>query len=288
MTPDDMRLFYLIAQTGSLTEAAKKAGISTPTIGRRMNALENHLGTALMSRGRDGVVLNPAGQALAKEIDPAIEAFDRVERIAARLRFSDVSLPVRISAPEPLITDILSPALALLPQDCRVEMLTSTAVVNLEKQEADLAIRLFRPKEDALIARRLPDITMSCFASEEYLNGRDPARLDLCKEKILAFSPEYGDITENIWLRENGLESAAILRSTSSRALIEAARTGAGIAISSYLQARHYDLIEVQAPPIPARQNWLVSHRSEKYSARLKPVKAWIIQAMKDTFSEFQ
>ena len=288
MNWNNLKYFIVTAEEGSMTQAGRRLGVSAATIGRHIDKLQDELGISLMRRGRNGVSLSEAGLLLAKSANSIASQLYEMERQASALSHGAQRLPIRISTTEPIISEILSPNLPSLFSESphlKVEFLSSTNVANLDRQEADLAIRLFKPEGDTLIAKRLPDIQMACFTSSAYLNNRDIETIELAQEKLLVFSEVYGKIPEVRWVNEQSLDNSIVLRSSSSRALLEAAKNGLGIAIVAKFLGERHDLKEVPTKKISNRQAWLISHRETKAQADIRLVKRWITSTFKTTLA---
>jgi DNA-binding transcriptional LysR family regulator len=192
---------------------------------------------------------------------------------------------VRISATESVIADVLAPRLdRLRAQDpsISIDLEVSNDIANLNAGRTDVAIRMVRPAEETLIARRLPVIRLGLFASPDYLKGRDLDRLVLSDEYLVWLDRQYGEIAENIWLKAQGLEASIRLSSSSVRALLNAAVEGVGIAPLPAFAARKAGLIEVPHRAMPERQPWLVFHRDTKTNPRLQLVRDWIVTCFKE------
>lgn len=287
MNWEDLKHFIAVAEAGSLSGGARKTGVSAATIGRKIGQLERDLGVSLLRRSAGGITLSRAGSKIFNSAQKSAEALYEIQRIAAATRASG-DLPVRISATEPIVSEILAPALPLLWQQlppAKVSLIASTAVASFTRQEADIAVRMFRPAGDNLIARRLVNIELGCFAATAYLDRRRPEKIDIGREKLLVFDDSYGEIAEVKWVRDRGLQGAVALSSTSSRTLMQAARAGAGIAIAPRFLAARMGLVEVPAPRIPTRQCWLVSHADSKSSQTIMQTKEWVVAAMRAAVS---
>jgi len=288
MNWNNLKYFIATVEAGSLTRAASQLGVSVATIGRHIDELQDELGISLMRRGRNGISLSEAGIQLAESANSIASRLYDWERQASALSEGAERAPIRISTTEPIISEILSPNLPSLfsaSPNLKIEFLSSTKVANLEHQEADLAIRLFKPEGDTLIAKRLSDIQIACFTSKKYLGNRSVESVELAEEKLLVFSEVYGKIAEVKWVNEQSLNNAVVLRSSSSRALFEAAKSGIGIAIMAKFLAVKHGLIEVPAKKIPNRQAWLISHRETKSQADIRLVKRWISTTFKQALA---
>jgi DNA-binding transcriptional LysR family regulator len=275
-----IKLFMNVATSGSLADAARQSGISTATAGRWIDTLEAAVGTKLFRRGRNGSHLTSAGKALAELADAPAGAMQMFERKVALLRAHAPKRRVRISATEPVAAEILAPALSTLPPALQIELISSASVANLNDLDFDVAVRMFRPQAGSLVARRIASARMGLFASQQFLSGRQPAAIDLAKEPLLMVTPRYGDIAETRWVESQGLVDQVRLYSSSSRALLLAAKNGAGIAMAAAFQASKLDLVEIPCSPVPPREFWLVAHPDTRSSNSIRAAKHWIANAV--------
>lgn len=288
MSEENLRTFVAVAENGTLSAAAKELTTSVSTVGRRLDALEAQVGLQLVVRTVDGAFLTEDGEQLLPRALESVEAGDAFWRAAAAAREGVGQEPVRLSATEPMISDILAPALPALravSPSTILQLSSSNEPASLARRDADMALRLVRPTGDSLIARRLPDIQLGCYCSKPFLNGRKPSSISIAEEPLLVFDDSFGDIAEVRWLREHDLEAQTVLKSLSSRALMNAAVAGAGIAIVPKFMARHTGLVEVAAPPVPSRQVWLVLHRDLRRNREMQVVRNWVVSTVRAALS---
>lgn len=279
---DHLRCFIAVARAGSLTDAAKDLNISAATLGRRIDALESSLGLKVIKRRPSGAIVTSDGVAILKLIQPGAEYLDQISRLAKTLQLTPDHRTVRISSTEPIISDVLVPALPAFIEanpSIRLELETSLEVSDLNIGEADIAVRMFQPDSETLIARKLPRIRLQLYCSRDYLKGRDPNTVNLNEECLVWYDQAYGDIAENVWIRKHGLLDRAIVRSGSVRALMKTAIAGIGIAPVPTFLASNTDLVSVPSPPLPDRQTWIVFHRDARTLTQQKRVRDWIRQA---------
>lgn len=284
LDPQDLADLIAIRDEGTLSAAAKARGVAVSTVSRRIDTLEAALGLQLIDRRTDGVRLTSAGLSIAEAASPIAEQMRRVERVADSLRQGGKTVPVRISATEFVISDVLAPTLDRLwamGADFPVHLQSQADVVSLAGRDADLAIRMVRPEGGSLYARRLADIRLGLFASRDYLAGRDPATLDLQAERLLIYDDSYGRLPELGWVTRHGLSDAVIMRTGSTRGLLAAALAGAGIALLPVPFAlRAATLIEIPPPSaLPSRQPWLIVHRDLRGLPAIRLAQKWIAQA---------
>ena len=284
LDPQDLDDLIAIRDAGTLSGAAKTRGVAVSTVSRRIETLEASLGLQLVDRRTDGVRLTSAGLAIAEAASPISEQMRRVERVAESLRQGVKTVPVRISATEFVISDVLAPATGLLwtmGADFPVHLHSQAEVVSLAGRDADLAIRMVRPEGASLYARRLADIRLGLFASIDYLAGRSPDEINLQSEKLLIYDDSYGRLPELDWIIRQGLSDAVAMRTGSTRGLLTAAEAGGGIALlPSAFAARSDSLVSIPMPAaLPTRQPWLIVHRDLRQVPAVRIVQKWIVSA---------
>lgn len=280
---DALRAFKAVAEKGSLSRAAAAGQLSVATLARRIDALEADLGFKLFRRGPGGVTLTSQGTRVLALVKAGAEQFDLIDRLV-RAAAEDAP-PVRLSSTEPMIADILAPALPRLLEKnprLKIELESSIELSNLNRGDADIAIRMVKPAGDTLIARRLPLIEISLFASKSYLAGRKADDVILSEEKLLWYDSAFGDIAENLWLKNRRLELMVVVRAGSVRALAAAAAAGVGIAPLPTFIARRANLVLASPERLPDRTPWLVFHRDARNDARLRAVRRWIVEAVEE------
>lgn len=164
--------FLAVADTGSLSAAARHLRQSQPTLGRHVKALEEALGTALFRRVPKGLDLTEAGAALVAPARAMAEAAARMS-LAAEGQDMGLSGTVRVTASAVVSHFRLPPIVAALRRDApeiQVELVASDSTENLLFREADIALRMHPPQQDDLIARRLPDLPLGLCAARSFLD----------------------------------------------------------------------------------------------------------------------
>ena len=171
---DLYRTFDAVLREGSLSGAARALGLTQPSVARHVDALEAAIGRRLFLRTQRG--LSPTEAAL--ELKPYAEmmastsaAFLRTSQAAA----GEVRGTVRISASEVVGTVHLPAILTKLRRahpSLALELVLSNALDDLLQRKADVAIRMVRPEQQALVARRVGTIPVGLFARRDYLERR--------------------------------------------------------------------------------------------------------------------
>lgn len=289
MNTQDLVHLVAVVAAGSLSGAAKRLGVSTSTVARRIDALEAVLHLRLVDRTSTGARLTQHGERIAALAAPLLQRAGEIEQAAAGLRAGDQARPVRVSATEAVVADILAPAVAHLWRSTApfpLHLRSEADVVSIAAHEADLAVRMAKPEGASLIARKLALVRLGAFASTHYLAGRDPAALDLAAERLLVYDDTFGRVPELEWHNRPPLAAAVALRTGSTRALVAATRGGGGVALlPRALVHSDPDLIEVAVGfALPSRTAWLVSHRGTRRDPNVAAVRRWIVAVFKARF----
>ncbi len=165
------RAFLVTAEEGSLAAAARALDIAQPTIGRQVAALEKELGVDLFSRSGRGLELTPNGITLVEQVRAMGDAANRFS-LSATGKSEVVEGNICITATELLATFALPPIIQKLRQTepgIQIELLSTNDESNLNRREADIAIRTSRPSQSELIAKKLCDVTGHLYAATTYL-----------------------------------------------------------------------------------------------------------------------
>ncbi|MBV1903876.1 MAG: LysR family transcriptional regulator [Marinosulfonomonas sp.] len=165
------RAFLVTAEEGSLSAASRALGMTQPTLGRQVSALEKELGIVLFERVGRGLTLTPSGLELLDHTRAMGEAASRIS-LTASGQSQSIQGSVCISASEVDAAFRLPPIIAKLRHlqpGIDIEIVASNAESDLRRREADIAIRNYRPKQPSLIARKLRDIDGRLYASGKYL-----------------------------------------------------------------------------------------------------------------------
>ncbi|HEX8699459.1 MAG TPA: LysR family transcriptional regulator [Myxococcaceae bacterium] len=274
---NDLRYLLALRDQGSLSAAARHLRVNQATVGRRLAALQRDVGVPLVERSSLGMRLTPAGE-------QAVLAARRIEDTTATLERQlagaepRVAGAVRVTAPDTLASQLLAPHLPGLRErypELRLELLASARAVNLSRQEADVAVRLFRPAEPTLAVRRLGALSFALYASPQYVRERGRPRLDSLREHVLlGDDASVAGTPEKEWLEEVGQGASFALRSNSRYAQLAAARAGAGVALlPCYLADSGQGLVRLCEPEaVPTREAWLVVHQDLQRVPRVRAV----------------
>lgn len=287
---DHWRSFLAVAEDGSLSAAARRLGLTQPTVGRHIDLMEAALGATLFLRAPAGLTPTELGLSLLPEARTMAAAAAALERTASAPARAE-SGTVRIAASEvvgaEILPAILRPLLARHPR-LEIELALSNRNDDLLRREADLAVRMVRPTQTGLIARKLGDVPIGLFAQRAYLDrqGRPRTPADLAGHVLIG--PDRDDRTLAALARSIPALSRRMIRFRCDReaAQLNALRSGVGIGICQDGIARaHPELEPVLHGRIEFRlEAWLVMHQDLRTSARVRLVFDHLAAALPPAF----
>ena len=258
--------------------AARRLKISQPTMGRRIAALEQELGSSLFTRSARGLAMTETGEAILEHARRMESEALSVGRIAGGAD-QELTGRVRISSAEGLCVEWLIPLLIEFHRRYPaviLEIVASNEALNLLRREADIALRLFRPKQVDLIALKLAALPYGLFASRDYLarHGTPRTRADLRRHRAVAAEESLMRLNQAPWQRFESLFEAGniVFRSNSFPAQEAAVRAGFGIGAMPLHTGRSApELVPVLAAESHfAGDLWLVAHSDLRRNARIR------------------
>lgn len=286
MNWDDARFFLAVARCGTLRKAASQLNVDQATVGRRLSAFEDALGSKLFIRTPKSFALSPLGEEMLADVMRMENAVQAINRKAAS---GDDSLRghVRIATTDTLAEAFVMPAL----QDLRerypaitVTLLTALDITDIAYHSADLAIRGARPDDDELIIKRLATIEMGLYATRHYLARRGmPVRGEQLRGHDLLMFPR--ELVPRHWSNfcgETLHEPNVVLQCNSQLLLRSATRSGLGIGLLSvFLADKDPELVRLFPENKDWVDIWLVLHPDLQRAARVRAV----VQALETSFS---
>lgn len=283
MAADDIdwnlyRTFLHVLRAGSLSGAARTLGMSQPTVGRHIETLEALLGAALFTRSTDGLVPTTVAQHIAV----SVQAMSSLSGAIAREAAADADAmqgTVRITASELVGVEVLPPMLAQLREtypDLTVELSLSNQNEDILRGAADIAVRMARPEQLALVATKIGVVPIGLYAHRRYVerHGLPSSPQELPQHALIGYD---SDTTQLDAARAMGIPLTRehfALRSDSEHAQLAALRAGIGICPCQHgIARRDADLIAVLPDAIHVTLDmWLVLHEDLRGNRRVKQV----------------
>lgn len=290
---DDLRYFLSVAQSGTVSAAARRLGVDHATIIRRIDALERSMGVKLFERTPRGYYLTANGERLL----PSAEAIhDEARKIGREMLASGhgVGGIVRISTLEGFGNFFLAgrlPKFAEQYPNLAIELLTLQQIVALSRREADIAISLQPPDTGRFFREKLTDYALFVYGARDYLASRPPIthRDDLRDHDFCGYIDDLVFVRGLDYLDEISKGLRAKLQSSSLHAQTEAAIAGYGLCVlPAFIAARHPELVPVLPDQLwLTRSYWLVASTDIAPSPRVQAIRRFIrveVDAHRDNF----
>ena len=272
------RSFAAVVADGSLSAAARRIGFSQPTLGRHIEALEQQLGVALFDRSLQGLKPTETALRLYQSVSAAEEKLAEAALIAEGTTGA-LEGTVRITA-STIVSHYLLPALLRPIRDefpaVAIELVPSDTTENLLLRESDIALRMFRPTQLELIAKKLGELPIVATAHQSYLGRRGtPATAeDLFRHDLIGF--DRSDLLLNA-AKAMGFaltRSNFVLRTDSQTGAWELMKAGLGVGFAQLGMVRDThgmrELLPMIAPP--PLELWLTTHRELFLSPRIRAI----------------
>lgn len=188
---DKLKTFYAVADAGSFTHAANVLHLTQPSISRKIGALEEELRTPLFHRHARGLVLTEQGELLYNTVTRIFTELSDVEQTIKESKDNEEG-ELTITTSEMVAKSWLFSMLPIFIKeypDIQIKIIETDKLLNLDKREADVAVRLFRPTQQDLIQKKLRDIKFSLVASHEYIEecGRPEEVHNLKDHTLIAY-----------------------------------------------------------------------------------------------------
>lgn len=281
ISPQDWSLiqcFLAVAETGSLSAAARALGRSQPTLGRQIQALEQTLGAQLFERHARGLKLSVTGTNLLPMARKMHQAMNEIALTAAG-QSQQLEGTVRITASILTSHYVLPTILAQIRTQepaIQLELIPSDTSENLLFREADIAIRMYRPTQLDIVTRHIGDIKMGVFAAHSYLErkGLPHNTEDMLHHDMVGY--DSNDLIVRT-MRDLGWpirRGSFAVRCDNQATYWELVRMGCGIGFSQATIGRAEPLVrelkfDINIPPLPV---WLAAHQAMRQTPRIRRV----------------
>lgn len=278
-TWDHFRSLLFVLREGSLSAAARALGLTQPTLARHIEQLEASLGGAkLFTRSPTGLAPTEAGRALVRHAETMEAAAAALVRTASAPSDTPAGV-VRITASQVIGAEVL-PAIVRDLREAHpgliFELDLSNQTADLLRREADIAVRMVRPKQGALVARKAGDIMLGLHARADYLQAHGtPKRLDdLRQHSVIGFDRDTSAARALKTIRVDLTRDLFSIRSDNDLAQLAAIRAGCGIGICQVGLARRDPQLVRLMPKLFAfpLETWITMHEDLRGDRRMRVV----------------
>jgi len=285
---DELRTFVEVARDGSLSGAARRLGLSQPTVGRHIDGLEAALGLTLFTRSPRGLAPTAAALALAPHVEAMAAAASSLVRTASGEAAADRGV-VRITASDVVGCEVLPPILAAFRAEhpgIVIELALTNRTADLARRDADIAVRMVRPRQSGLVARRIGVSRIALYAHRDYLArfGMPRSPADLSNHCLIGFDRDNSSFRGAGELARRLTRDDFGFRCDSDLAQLAALRAGVGIGgCQEPIAQRTPELVAVLPSAFQfALEVWLVMHKDLKAMRRARLVFDYLAAGLTD------
>jgi DNA-binding transcriptional LysR family regulator len=270
---DLFQSLHAVLTAGSLSSAAKLRRLTQPTIGRHIDQLERQLGAPLFLRSPRGLQPTDLALALKPHLDDMAAAAQAALRDASGAAEGSAGV-VRVTASEIVGVEVLPPILASFREahpQIDIEVALSNRNEDLTRREADIAVRMSRPTQNTLVARKIGTVGLSLYAAPDYVARHGaPATFDeLDGHAMVGFDTHPPGVPDETVAGRPISRDMFALRTDNDAAQIAAVKAGFGIGVVQDNVARKAGLVHVMALPFEL-EIWVCMHENLKASRRMR------------------
>jgi DNA-binding transcriptional LysR family regulator len=273
---DELRTFLEVMRDGSLSGAGRRLGLAQPTVGRHVDALEAALGLPLFARSPRGLSPTEAASSLLPHVEAMAAASAALARAAAGEASADHGV-VRVTASEIVGCEVLPSIFAAFRSEkpgVAIELALTNRNEDLSRRDADIAVRMARPTQSALVARRIGETRIGLYAHRDYLGrfGAPASLTELASHRLIGFDRDDRAFRLVGGLADQLTRESLGFRCDSDLAQLAALRAGVGIGGCQENIARRTPEL---TPVLPAEiafslDMWLVMHEDMKATPRVR------------------
>lgn len=270
--------FLTVIEAGGLTRAAKAAGVSQPTLSRQIAALEQALGIALFDRAGRGLTPTAAAQRVADQARRMRTAAAAILTMPVQ-EAGEPGGTVRVTASEIVACYALPRIFTQLAETnpkIQIELVAANEVSNLLEREADIAVRMTKPVQAGLVARRMPDVPTGFYISKSFAARHDvPKRIeDLLDLRLIGYDKSTLILAGAKKARIPLTREDFAFRCDHQIACWQMARAGLGVGmLARFVGDADPEMIRVLPKfPMQPMPMWLAARQEVKTSVRLRAV----------------
>ena len=273
---NDLTLVLSLSATGSMSATARALTLDVSTVSRRIASAEKSLGVRLFVRTTTRYELTEAGKQFVERAEQICHQINAMF-MACTSEVARISGSVRITSIDFLLDYWLVqhlPALKSKYVDLEIQLIASDSNLSFTRREADLALRLGKPKEDAaLLMRKFGKLGFSVFGAPSFANT---SRSNWADQPWITYDDSLANTPEMKWIEHLDPARRKRLCVGGLGTMVSACRAGNGLALLPSLLGTQAELVSLSVTPEVTREIWLLSHRDATSVARFRVVSEWL------------
>lgn len=280
MNWDDFRFFLAVAKYKTLKLAGRHLKVDQATVGRRITALQESMGTKLLEKRSNGYFLTTAGSRILESVENIEQTVLSIERIIFG-KDEKIEGVIKIAMPGALanqwLIGSLGPFLREHPK-LQIDFLTGPEVLNLSRREADIAIRLVRPQQKDLKTRKIGTLKLGLYCAKNFAEAG--SMRDFSKIPFIGLYDESTSELEQSFLSSLKFEPQYCMRSAAWSSVYSAVQAGIGIGIlPTFIGEKDKTLRLIQEDKNEAPV-WLAVHPDVAASARVRATIDYLVKVL--------
>ena len=277
MNWDDMRFFLALCREGSVTRAGRSLGVNHTTVTRRINALEDRLGTRLFEHLSSGYAMTQSAENMYQHALVMEECAQAIDREVFG-QDAEMKGPLKLTVAHDVANRLIVPRIPEFQQayPCiDLEVLTTTGLVDLSAREADIAVRLTHKPPDYLIGRQVLPLRHGVYGSPEYLAGMDGGG------EVILFR---GGDTRPEWVEQHFPEAKTILCVDDASTMLTAVRSHMGLArLPCFFGDSDPAVCRLDVALTPSDWGvWVLSHADLRSTARVRVCREFLFKIIEE------
>jgi len=279
---NDLKVLVAVAEQGNLKKAAQELGVNPSTVWRKIQAFEQRLGSQLLVGDRGGYRVTDNGQAVIEHARKMAAHAEAIQTQACATHFEVRGL-IRVTAPGNMAWNVLPPLLKAFRDrhpEITFDLREDVAMVDVGRQEADIALRGSREAPDDTIARYLRPVRWGICGVPGLLESDAMTLDEVVRQPLIGYTGTDNPATR--WLNRHARQADMPVRSNSVQAAYRCALEGLGLAVLP--ETHQWNLACVYPLPVEYESSlWILTHPEMRNAARIRAFWDFLIEALSPT-----
>ncbi len=272
---DLLQSLHAVLEAGSFSAAARLRRLTQPTLGRHIDQLERQLGAPLFLRSPRGLQPTDLALAFRPHLADMAAAAAAADRDATGVASGEGGV-VRVAASEVVGIEVLPEILARFREKhpgVTIELVLSNRNEDLTRRDADVAVRMSRPTQNSLVAKKVGEVKLGFYATPAYVQKHgEPTTFDeLERHTLIGFDREFPELAADLSLDRPVTRDIFALRTDNDVAQLAALKAGFGIGVCQKRVGRRNGLVPIMHDKFGFKlDTWVVMHETLRGNVRMR------------------
>lgn len=272
---DLLQSLHAVLEAGSFSAAARVRRLTQPTLGRHIDQLERQLGAPLFLRSPRGLQPTDLALAFRQHLADMSAAASAASRDIEGIVSGDGGV-VRLAVSEIVGIEVIPPMLArfrMAHPSIDVELALNNKNEDLTRRDADVAVRMARPTQNSLVAKKVGDLKLGFHATADYLerHGTPKDFEELTQRTLIGFDRTYPEMVNDLSIGRPVTRDLFAYRTDNDVAQLAAIRAGVGIGVCQDQIAQREGLVPILPDAFSFHLPiWICMHETLRGSPRMR------------------